>query len=81
LLEVPFVFDTLGYSTQTLWGNEPPQGLADTMHAAWVAFATKGDPGWPQYDLQHRPTMRFDVTPEIVNDPLVRERTLWAALR
>jgi para-nitrobenzyl esterase len=81
LLEVPFVFDTLGYSTQTLWGNEPPQGLADTMHAAWVAFATTGDPGWPQYDLQHRPAMHFDISPEIVNDPFVRERALWAAVQ
>ena len=31
-LEIPFVFDTLGYETQSLCGNEPPQQLADTMH-------------------------------------------------
>ena len=48
LLEVPFVFDTLGKGTEPLWGNNPPQQLADAMHAAWVAFATTGDPGWPR---------------------------------
>jgi carboxylesterase type B len=32
-LEVPFVFDTLGHGTEPLWGPNPPQPLADTMHA------------------------------------------------
>ena len=50
-LEIPFVFDTLGNGTEPLWGTNPPQQLADTMHAAWVAFATNGDCGWPKYDL------------------------------
>ncbi len=76
-LEIPFVFDTLGYATQALCGNEPPQRLADTIHAAWVAFATHGNPGWPKYELQRRATMRFDMTPEIIDDPLVIERALW----
>jgi para-nitrobenzyl esterase len=80
-LEIPFVFDTLGYGTQPLWGDTPPQGLADTMHAAWIAFATKGDPGWPRYDQSHRATMRFDTTSGIVNDPLSRERALWEGVR
>ncbi len=81
VLEVPFVFDTLGYGTQALWGADPPQQLADTMHAAWVAFATTGDPGWPAYDLQRRATMRFDTTPEVVGDPLATERALWESQR
>jgi para-nitrobenzyl esterase len=76
-LEMPFVFDTLGYGTQALWGNDPPQQLAGTMHAAWVAFATTGDPGWPAYDLQRRATKRFDTTSEVVGDPLGTERSLW----
>jgi hypothetical protein len=29
------------------------------MHAAWVPFATSGDPGWPKYDLSRRATMRL----------------------
>jgi carboxylesterase type B len=51
------------------------------MHAAWVAFATSGDPGWPRYDLSRRKTMRFDMTSQIVDDPLARERTLWEGMR
>lgn len=80
-LDIPFVFDTLGNRTEPLWGTDPPQRLADTMHAAWVAFATNGDPGWPKYDLSRRTTMRFDTTSEVVDDPRSVERKLWAGVR
>jgi carboxylesterase 2/para-nitrobenzyl esterase len=80
-LEIPFVFDTLGTGSEALLGPTPPQLLADTMHAAWVAFATGGDPGWPRYDLQRRAAMRFDTTSTVVEDPLARERALWEGVR
>ena len=79
-LEIPFVFDTLGNGTEPLWGTNPPQQLADTMHATWVAFATRGDPGWPKYELSRRATMRFDTTLEVVDDPRSAERALWEGL-
>ncbi|TDU87042.1 para-nitrobenzyl esterase [Kribbella voronezhensis] len=59
-LEIPFVFDTLANEPSPLQGDDPPQELADRMHAAWVAFATTGDPGWSQYDTTSRPVMSFD---------------------
>jgi carboxylesterase type B len=80
-LEIAFVFDTLGNGTEPLLGTDPPQQLADTMHAAWVAFATSGDPGWPRYDLSRRATMRFDTRSEVVDDPRFAERTLWEGRR
>jgi para-nitrobenzyl esterase len=80
-LEIPFVFDTLGNRTEPLWGTEPPQQLADIMHAAWVAFASDGDPGWPKYDLSHRTTMRFGTTSELVDDPRSVERARWEGVR
>jgi carboxylesterase type B len=80
-LEIPFVFDTLGHGTEQLWGTDPPQQLADTMHAAWVAFATTGDCGWPKYDLGRRATMRFGITSEVVDDPRSAERALWEGVR
>lgn len=80
-LEIPFVFDTLGSGTETLWGATPPQQLADLMHASWVAFATNGDPGWLRYDLRRRATMRFDVASEVVDDPRSGERELWKGVR
>jgi carboxylesterase 2/para-nitrobenzyl esterase len=80
-LEIPFVFDTLGSGTELLWGADPPQQLADSMHAAWVAFATNGDCGWPRYDLSRMATMRFDTTSEVVDDPRSAERALWEGVR
>lgn len=84
-LEVPFVFDQLRKDVpifQLLFmGTEAPQVLADTMHGAWVSFATNGDPGWPRYDLARRATMRFDVQSEVVDDPRSWERDLWQGIR
>jgi carboxylesterase type B len=80
-LEVSFVFDTLGNGTEPLLGANPPQRLADAMHAAWIAFASRGNPGWPKYELQRRATMRFDTTSEIVEDPRSAERALWDGVR
>jgi carboxylesterase 2/para-nitrobenzyl esterase len=80
-LEIAFVFDTLGKGTEPLWGTDPPQQLADTMHAAWVGFATSGDSGWPRYDLSRRATMRFDTKSEVVEDPRSGERALWERVR
>jgi carboxylesterase type B len=83
-LEVPFVFDTARPDAPlfgSLVGPDPPQELAATMHAAWIRFATTGDPGWPAYDLGRRATMRFDTTSEVVDDPRPWERALWEGIR
>jgi para-nitrobenzyl esterase len=81
-LEVPFAFDTLDKEGfEGLLGADPPQQLASAMHAAWVAFANSGNPGWPQYDLNRRATMRFDTKQELVEDPRSAERLLWEGLR
>ena len=80
-VEVPFVFDTLGLGTEPLLGRDPPQSLADAMHHAWVAFAAKGDCGWPKYDVVQRSTMRFDMTSEVVHDPLAVQLALWNGVR
>jgi carboxylesterase type B len=80
-IEIPFVFDTLGQSTEPLLGSDPPQQLADAMHGAWVRFATSGDPGWSQYDLSRRATMRFNIDSAVVDDPRAAERALWEGVR
>ena len=83
-LEVPFVFDTARTDSVLfgpLLGNDPPQELARAMHAAWIAFARTGDPGWPRYDLAQRATMRFDTDSEVVMDPRSWERGLWKGVR
>ena len=79
-LEIAFVFDNLDNKEFVpLLGTNPPQLVADAMHAAWVAFATRGDPGWPRYDLSRRATQRFDTT--FVDDPRSAERALWEGRR
>jgi len=81
-LEIPFVFDTLAIGgMEMLLGDAPPQQTADTMHAAWVSFATCGDPGWAQYDLNQRLTMQFDSRSDLLKDPRRAERALWEGLR
>ncbi len=83
-LEIPFVFDTLDLGPRQmlgpLLGAEPPRLLAAAMHAAWVAFATTGDPGWPRYDLERRSTKRFGTPSAVVEDPRRPERALWSGV-
>jgi len=84
-LEIPFVFDTLDQGPAQmlgdLLGSAPPQELATAMHSAWVSFITRGDPGWPHYELGQRATMRFDLVSGVVNDPRSMERALWDGTR
>ncbi len=78
-LELPFMWDALGQPGLAMLTGEGPerQGIADAMHAAWIAFARTGDPGWPGYDLDRRATRRFDATTEVLDDPMGDERALW----
>ena len=85
-LEMPFVFDTSDLARARTdggrsAGEEPPQGLADAMHSAWVRFARDGDPGWPRYGLERRAVMRLDATATLIEDPYAHERELWAGVR
>lgn len=67
-LELPFVFDTLA-GAGTLTGPDAPQGLADEVHAAWVAFAKTGDPGWESWDPTRRPVQVFGTPSSLEFDP------------
>ena len=83
-VEVPFVFDNLDNNARLfgpLLGTDPPQELADAMHAAWVSFAATGDPGWPGYDPERRTTRLFNTNTSVVYDPRVWERELWKGVR
>lgn len=77
-LELPFVFDTLETAVSPMFGTEPPQALADRMHAAWVSFVTTGSPGWSQYDATARPVMFFGhPDSQVVENPRAAELALW----
>ncbi|MFC9297112.1 carboxylesterase/lipase family protein [Streptomyces sp. NPDC057011] len=78
-LELPFVFDNFDS-----WSHAPflagmdtriRDGLARTMHRAWISFIRTGDPNhpamprWDRYDRQSRTTMRFDAVTTAVSHP------------
>jgi para-nitrobenzyl esterase len=77
-IDIPFAFDNLdAVDVKAIAGAEPPQGLADELHSAWIRMAATGDPGWPRYELPRRPTMIFDTPSTVLDDPLASERILW----
>ncbi|MFB9927679.1 carboxylesterase/lipase family protein [Amycolatopsis halotolerans] len=63
-VELPFVFDLadepwLHGDTGLLGPDAAPAGLAAEVHAAWVAFAREGKPGWAAYDPKRPEAHRF----------------------
>jgi para-nitrobenzyl esterase len=55
-------------------GMAPGRKMSDRLSAAWVAFATSGDPNnsllphWPAYEATKRATMVFDNEMKVEND-------------
>ena len=45
------------------------------MRAAWIAFATNGDPGWPTFDSGL--VQIFDADPVVATYPEVESRKIW----
>ena len=56
VVELPFVFDNLACASgpKALLGENPPQALADSVHALWIQFATDGGLPWPEFDAKTR---------------------------
>ena len=82
-LEIPFAFNNLDKpGVKVFLGQGPtPQGVADTMHNAWIRFINDGDPGWPAYDLDKRINMRFDEESGPVENPDAAFLDAWAGIR
>jgi para-nitrobenzyl esterase len=81
--DLPFAFDLLDAEGVTAaLGEDPPQHLADALHAAWVAFVRDLNPGpsWTPFTAEGRATMLWDDTPRVELDPLRPVRETWAHL-
>jgi carboxylesterase type B len=80
-VDVPFTFGTSeGRFAARLLGSPAPAAfapLSEAIRAAWTSFAATGDPGWPRYDLRHRRTRIWDVTPTDAEDPIAASRRIW----
>ncbi len=51
------------------------EAVSARMRAAWIAFATSGDPGWPTFDTGL--VQIFDTEPVVAPYPEVESRKIW----
>jgi para-nitrobenzyl esterase len=83
MIDIPLVFDNIAQDKLTKDFPEA-QKLADQMSDALIAFARTGNPNtssiphWPRFDVEKRPTMLFDATVRVEDDPRGAERKLFA---
>ncbi|MBM2619585.1 carboxylesterase family protein [Actinoplanes sp. LDG1-06] len=80
-LDVPLVFGNLTSGRPAmLLGDDPGDdaaALSSQMRAAWTAFATYGDPGWPAYTPDRRLTQIFDVPATVAPYPEQASHQIW----
>jgi para-nitrobenzyl esterase len=79
-LDVPLVFGNLDKGQPAvLIGEDTAEAevLSARIRAAWTAFATHGDPGWPAYDTGRRLTQLFDTSPAVTAYPEEASRLIW----
>lgn len=80
-LDGPLLFGTFDvHLGPVLLGPEPSaeaKALSAHFRAAWTAFATTGDPGWPAYDPRERQVRVFDAEPAVTAYPEEVSRRLW----
>ncbi|MFE5325428.1 hypothetical protein ACFRCG_03255 [Embleya sp. NPDC056575] len=63
----------------TLFGAGPTEEVAALsvhMRAAWMAFAARGDPGWPAYEPKRRRTRIFAARPTVDRCPKAASRRI-----
>ena len=80
-LDIPFKF----YNVETgMPGTKPNRfEAAKNMTELWTSFArtgkpvAAGQPDWPAYSLQNRPTYRIDVQCSVINNRFGAEREMW----
>jgi para-nitrobenzyl esterase len=78
--EIPMVFGTLDSPIgSALYGSAPTaEAVSREMSAAWRAFATDGDPGWPAYDSVEQLTRVFDSKSRTTPYPEQASQQIWA---
>ena len=76
-LDVPLVFGNLtsGLPATLIDDLHAAEAVSARMQAAWVAFATSGDPGWPTFDTGL--VQIFDTEPAVAPYPETQSRRIW----
>ena len=81
-MDIPFMFDNVEIAAPMTGGGPEARKLAAQMSGTLIAFGRSGDPNnpaipnWPRYNLETRPTMVWDRTSRVENDPRGEERKL-----
>ncbi len=79
-IDLPFCFDNTDRSENLTGGGPAPRALAAQVSEAWIQFARNGNPNhgglphWPAFSADACPTMIFDDTCAVQNDPDKAER-------
>ncbi|KRB02414.1 carboxylesterase [Lysobacter sp. Root690] len=82
-LDIALVFDNTAQPGSNTGDGAQARAMAALMSDALLALARNGDPShaglpvWPQYSLQRRETLLFDVQPRLAHDPRGGERRLY----
>lgn len=81
-LDVPLLFGTFDNpSGRGLFGEGPlsagTMAFSDGLRRTWAAFADGGDPGWPAYDAEGRPTRLLGPAASTAPYPEETSRRIW----
>jgi para-nitrobenzyl esterase len=89
-MDLPFAFDNIQVAPGMVGGSEEEQkraqAMADAVSETYIAFARTGDPNnakvpkWPTFNLETRPTMIFDDSVRVENDPRGKQRAMIEAV-
>ena len=76
-LDVPLVFGNLtsGLPATLIDDLDAAAAVSAHMRAAWIAFATSGDPGWPSFDSGL--VQLFDTEPVVAPYPETQSQRIW----
>ena len=89
-LDIPFKFNNMEPmkdGSTGMVGNRPERYRAGrNMSEMWATFArtgtpaAKGQPEWPAYNLDTRPTMRIDTECKVINNRFKEEIEMWRSV-
>jgi para-nitrobenzyl esterase len=83
-LDLALIFDNIALSHRMNGESSDAYALSGQMSEAYITFARNGNPNhskipyWPPYDLSHRATLAFDLTPTVIDDPRAEERKFFS---
>jgi para-nitrobenzyl esterase len=77
-IDIPLAFGTLDAPGSITGTGADARAASQAVQDAFARFAATGMLGWPQYRLDRRATMVFDVASRVVEDPRRWERELFA---